>query len=109
MNKSNFMMKAVYSGSGKPIYAKELADRINEAIEFLENNGYIVGKDYSNLIGKWAAFYQEGMEPILHGKVKDVSIKGCCSIKCKNGCVRSVNVDDVIEFCDKKDQCYMIK
>lgn len=49
------------------------------------------------------------MRSILHGKVKDVSINGCCSIKCKNGCMRYVNVDDVIEFCDKKELCYMIK
>lgn len=35
--------------------------RINGAIELLEHNGYIVKKDYSMLIGKWVAFYQEGM------------------------------------------------
>lgn len=83
--------------------------RINGAIELLKNNGYIVGKDYSRLIGKWVAFYQDGMESILHGKVKTVSMDGCCSIKCKNGCVRYANVNDVIEFCDDKESCYMIK
>lgn len=83
--------------------------RINEAIELLECNGYIVGKDYSKLINKWAVFYQEGMKPILHGQVKDVSIKGCCTVKCKNGCIRYTNINDVIEFCDDKKLCYMIK
>lgn len=83
--------------------------RIKSSISFLENMGYIVTKDYSKLIGKWAAFRQEGMIPILHGKVKAVSINGCCSIKCKNGCMRYADVDDVIEFCDEKELCYMIK
>lgn len=83
--------------------------RIRSSIDFLEHNGYVVNKDYNKLIEKWAAFRQEGMRSILHGKVKDVSIEGCCSIKCKNGCMRYVNVDDVIEFCDKKELCYMIK
>ena len=83
--------------------------RIRASITFLEDNGYVVNKDYSKLIGQWAAFRQEGMNCILHGKVKDVSINGCCSIKCKNGCTRYANVDDVIEFCDKKELCYMIK
>ena len=83
--------------------------RIKSSIAFLESNGYIVTKDYSKLIGKWAAFRQEGMRPILHGKVKDISFKGCCSIKCKNGCMRYVNVDEVIEFCNDKQLCYMIR
>ena len=83
--------------------------RIRLSITFLESNGYIVTKDYSKLIGKWAAFRQEGMQPILHGKVKDISFKGCCSIKCKNGYMRYVNVNEVIEFCDDKQLCYMIK
>ena len=83
--------------------------RIRSSIAFLESNGYIVTKDYSKLIGKWAAFRQEGMIPILHGKVKTVSINGCCSIKCKNGCMRYVDVDQVIEFCNDKQLCYMIR
>lgn len=49
------------------------------------------------------------MNSILHGKVTAVSINGCCSIKSKNGCMRYVNVDDLIEFCAKKKLCYMIK
>lgn len=83
--------------------------RIRASIAFLEDNGYVVNKDYSKLIGKWAAFRQEGMNSILHGKVTDVSINGCCSIKSKNGCVRYVNIYDVIEFCENKELCYMIK
>ena len=83
--------------------------RINEAIELLESNGYVVSKDYSMLIGKWVAFYQEGMRPVLHGRVKDISMNGCCSIKCKNGYVRYADVNDTIEFCNDKQSCYMIK
>lgn len=83
--------------------------RIESSIAFLESNGYIVGFDYSGLIGKWAAFRQKGMEPILHGMVEDVTIKGRCTIKCKNGCFRFTNIEDVIEFCDEKEFCYRIK
>ena len=32
----------------------------------------------------------------------------CCKIKCKNTQYRYVNVNDVIEFCDTKELCYMI-
>ena len=83
--------------------------RIKSSIALLEANGYIVTKDYSNLIGKWAAFRQEGMSPILHGKVIEVKQGGCCVIKCKNSYYRYVNVNCVIEFCDSKDLCYAIK
>ena len=83
--------------------------RIKSSIAFLESNGYVVVKDYSMLIGKWAAFRQEGMNPILHGKVIEVKQSGCCVIKCKNAYYRYVDVNNVIEFCDSKELCYMIK
>lgn len=83
--------------------------RINSSIAFLEANGYVVTKDYSKLIGKWAAFRQKGMIPILHGKVIEVKQSGCCVIKCKNAYYRYISVYSVIEFCDSKELCYMIK
>ena len=83
--------------------------RIRSSIAFLEANGYIVRKDYSNLIGKWAAFRQNGMIPILHGKVINVYPDGCCKIKCKNRSYRYVEMDNVIDFCDLKEECYKIK
>ena len=104
-NKSNLL----YEKRGVSVIGTTKEQRIRLSIAFLESNGYIVIKDYSKLIGKWAAFRQEGMKPILHGKVKDISFKGCCSIKCKNGCMRYVNVNEVIEFCNDKQLCYMIK
>lgn len=83
--------------------------RISSSIAFLEANGYVVIQNYDKLIGKWAAFMQEGMIPILHGKVIDVYQNGCCKVKCKNAHHRYVNVNSAIEFCDSKDSCYMIK
>ena len=83
--------------------------RIKSSIAFLETNGYKVMQNYDNLLGKWAAFRQEGMIPILHGKVIDVYQGGCCKIKCKNAYYRYVDVNRVIEFCDTKELCYMIK
>ena len=46
--------------------------QIYAAIDLLKHHGYKVYKDYSMLIGKWVAFWQEGMTPILHGKVIEV-------------------------------------
>lgn len=83
--------------------------RIKSSIAFLEANGYKVVQNYDNFIGKWAAFRQEGMTPILHGKVLDVYQGGYCKIKCKNSEYRCVHVNNVIEFCDTKELCYMIK
>ena len=83
--------------------------RINSSIAFLEANGYKVIQNYDYLIGKWAAFRQEGMIPILHGKVMDVYPNGSCKIKCKNAHYRYPSVNSVIEFCDSKELCYMIK
>lgn len=44
----------------------EVGDKIKEAKELLEANGYIVYKGYSYLVDKWVAFRQEGMIPVLH-------------------------------------------
>ena len=98
-----------YVRNGVIIIGITKGQMISSSIAFLESNGYMVTKDYSKLIGKWAAFRQEGMQPILHGKVKDISFKGCCSIKCKNWYMIYVNVDEVIEFCNDKQLCYMIR
>lgn len=83
--------------------------RISSAIALLESYGYTVTKNYPNLVGKWVAFRQDGMSQILHGKVADISKNGCCTIRCKNGERRYINVVDVIEFCDDKKSCYKIK
>lgn len=82
--------------------------RINEAIDLLENSGYIVTKDYSMLVGKWVAFWQEGMSPILHGKIYGFG-KNYLEVKCKNGCKRFPNVNNVIKITDSKKGCYALK
>ena len=38
--------------------------QIYAAIDLLKHHGYKVYKDYSMLIGKWVAFWQEGMTHI---------------------------------------------
>lgn len=82
--------------------------RINEAIDLLEGSGYIVTKDYSMLIGKWVAFWAEGMDPILHGKIYGFG-KNYLEVKCKNGCKRFPSINNVIEITDSKKDCYAIK
>lgn len=89
------------------VWQKE--QRINEAIDFLKSNGYKVKKNYDYLIGKWVAFRQEGMDCILHGKVTDISDDVYCIVKCKNRYKRFVNVKDIIEFCNNKEDCYIIE
>lgn len=43
--------------------------KIINNVNYLEQQGYKVIKDNSSVIGKWVAFRQEGIEPILHGRV----------------------------------------
>ena len=85
---------------------------IKAAIELLEQNGYIVKKNYDEFLGKWVAFRQEGMIPILHGKIIKV-IRGfesdCFEIRCKNGYHRYKNYEEILQFYDKKQDCYKLK
>ena len=82
----------------------------DDAIKFLTENGYIVVEDLQKYKDKWVAFRQEGMESILHGKIVDFyPIAQCFDIKCKNGCVRYINRNDVIGFYDNKKECYEVK
>lgn len=85
--------------------------QIYAAINLLKHHGYKVYKDYSMLIDKWVAFWQEGMTPVLHGKV--IEVRGedntYFKVKCKNSYYRYVAMNDVIEFCDNKSDCYAIR
>lgn len=85
--------------------------QIYAAIDLLKYHGYKVYKDYSMLIGKWVAFWQEGMTHILHGKVIEVCGEDNTyfKVKCKNSYYRYVAMIDVIEFCDNKSDCYAIR
>lgn len=80
--------------------------KIINIINYLEQRGYKVIKDNSSVVGKWVAFRQEGMEPILHGRVRSVTIIGTCTIRCKNGERRFCNVEDILSFFDNKKECY---
>lgn len=86
-----------------------LRKEINKAIEFLRLHEFIVKEDYSCFEGKWVCFRQEGMEPILHGKVVSISTDGLCTIKCKNGCKRWCNVDKILSWNDNKEDCYKFR
>lgn len=87
-----------------------MTKEIQDAIKLLKENGYIIREDLSKYIGKWVAFRQEGMEPILHGKVIVArSINEYFGIKCKNGCMRYIDKNDVIGFYVNKKKCYEVK
>lgn len=82
----------------------------DDAVKFLTENGYIVIEDLQKYKNKWVAFRQEGMEPILHGKViRTFSITEQLTIKCKNGCNRYIHKNAVIGFYDNKKECYEVK
>ena len=83
--------------------------RITSIINYLEQRGYKVTKDESSLVGKWCAFKQEGMEPILHGKIRNVTSCGTCIIRCKNGQRRFCNVKNILAFFENKKECYEYK
>ena len=80
--------------------------RIASMIDYLEQRGYKVIKDESSLVDEWIAFKQEGMESILHGKIRSVTSCGTCIIRCKNGERRFCNVEDILAFFDNKKECY---
>ena len=54
-------------------------------------------------------FRQEGMEPILHGRVRSVTDAATCAIRCKNGHGRFCDVKDVLKFFENKRECYEYK
>ncbi len=64
--------------------------------------------DYTQNIGKWAAFTNEGMAPILHGKIVKIDTRGIWYMKCKNGAYRFATDRDIIKVCDTKAECYSI-
>ena len=86
----------------------EKEEKIKEAKEFLEANGYTVYKGYSYLVDKWVVFRQKGMRPLLHGKVRKVDDSGLCTIRGKRAKIRFANVDKIIGIYDKKSDCYAV-
>lgn len=61
-------------------------------------------------LGKWVAFRQEGMEPVLHGKIIDVNSNGVFTIKCKNGQKRAASLEEnIYDIFDTKGKCYKYK
>lgn len=86
----------------------EYNEEIENAILLLESHGYVIGRHYDYLIDKWAAFYQEGMEPVLHGRVLEVDITGLCKVRCPNAVRRWVYVGEVLEFFNTKSECYKV-
>ena len=86
------------------------AEQIIAAINFLNQNGYVVRMNLQKYINKWIAFTQRGMEPILHGRIISVSNSDeFFYVKCKNGEIRYPKVEDVIKFFDSKKECYKFK
>lgn len=83
--------------------------RIINIINYLEQRGYKVIKDNSSVVGKWMTFRQEGMEPILHGRVRSVTDAATCVIRCKNGHRRFCDVKDVLKFFENKREYYEYK
>ncbi|RHP46964.1 hypothetical protein [Clostridium sp. AF32-12BH] len=84
-------------------------EEIEAAIHLLESNGYVIGRNYDHLVGKWVAFHQEGMKPILHGKVEKVlraEGNGLCRVRCSNGVMRWVYATEALEFFYTKRECY---
>lgn len=82
------------------------SEEIEDAIHLLDRNGYVVGRNYDYLIGKWVAFHWEGMKPVLHGKVLEVDTTGLCKVRCPNAERRWVYVGEVLEFFNTKSECY---
>lgn len=97
-------IKAIYNENK---YSKE--ECFNKIINLLG----LDDKDNDSFIGKWIAFTQEGMEPILHGKIINISYNGTFTIRCKNGEHRYASYNShsghILAICDTKQECYKIK
>ena len=93
----------------EPKLDTETKQNIINAISFLSMHGYHVVRDYDYLVGKWVAFHKEGMYPILHGKIVEISNGGVCSVKTKNGQIRYVHIKHIHAFFDTKTECYSYK
>lgn len=86
------------------------AEQIIAAINFLNQNGYVVRMNLQKYINKWIAFTQRGMEPILHGRIINVSnFDEFFYVKCKNNEIRYPKVEDVIKIFNSKKECYEFK
>lgn len=83
---------------------EDVSDEDMELVEVWKPNDQL----YSDKIGKWIAFKQEGMEPVLHGQVKGVN-GTCMKVKCKNACLRFASLKDCYKFFDEKRECYDFK
>lgn len=65
--------------------------------------------DYSELLHKWVAFRQEGMQQVLHGRIVKTRPGGLLYVRCKNAATRFVEVKDVLKIFDNKIDCYEYK
>ena len=86
------------------------AEQIIAAINFLNQNGYIVCTNLEVYTDKWIAFKQSGINSMLHGIVTGVSnLDKFFYVKCKNNEIRYPKVEDVIKIFNSKKECYESK
>lgn len=86
------------------------AEQIIAAINFLNQNGYIVCTNLEVYTDKWIAFKQSGINSMLHGRVTGVSnLDKFFYVKCKNNEIRYPKVEDVIKIFNSKKECYEFK
>lgn len=86
------------------------AEQIIAAINFLNQNGYIVCTNLEVYTDKWIAFKQSGINSVLHGRVTDASnLDKFFYVKCKNNEIRYPKVEDVIKIFNSKKECYEFK
>lgn len=86
---------------------KDIFQEMYHCIDYLSKHGFGVYKK-GNKQGKWVAFRQEGMSPILHGKVVD-DCQSYYKVRCKNGEKRFPGLEDIIGFYDSKQDCYSVR
>jgi len=86
------------------------AEQIIAAINFLNQNGYVVCTNLEVYTDKWIAFKQSGINSVLHGRVTGASnLDKFFYVKCKNNEIRYPKVEDVIKIFNSKKECYEFK
>lgn len=81
-------------------FSHDIAEK-SKVIGSLFCNSELLDPDNINVkIGEWIEFRQEGMKPLLHGKVTK-KMSTYVQVRCKNNCIRYVGYESILGNCKK--------
>lgn len=96
----------IYKGRA---FVRDLTEYIDWLNRYIYHSLVSAPVNSADLLYKWVVFRQKGMTPLLHGKIEKIDPSGLCHIKCKNGGRRFCLVDNLLQICSSKQECYSYK